>query len=131
MATAKHSCSICSDYKYHTRVFYNWDPSSNTYGTLAFEEGPVSWTSPEGMWYSTVTDVDYCLVHGKSHDSRGFYLIPYEGVINGKVVKNGYFTGESVIRENRTTQNQTVDKRTLFLEQLKQFKNTSWSLFPF
>lgn len=106
MATGKNSCSIPDDYGYHTRVFYNYDPSSYTWGTLAFEEGPASWTSPEGMWYSTVTDVDYCLVHGKSHDSLGFYLIPYNGVINGKEVKNGYFTGKKVIPRS-TTQNVT------------------------
>ncbi len=100
MATGKHSCSIGDDYGYHTRVFYNYDPSSHTWGTLDFEEGPASWTSPEGMWYSTVTDADYCLVHGKSHDSRGYYLIPYNGVINGKIVKNGYFTGKTVPQNN-------------------------------
>ncbi|MGB9979047.1 hypothetical protein [Methanobacterium sp.] len=101
MATAKCSCSLTANYNYHTRVFYNYDPSSRTYGTLAFEEGPASWTSPEGMWYSTVTDMDFCLVHGKSHDHRGFYLIPYNGVINGKEVKNGYFTGK-IIPQNTT-----------------------------
>ena len=105
MATGKHSCSISDDYGYHTRVFYNYDPSSHTWGTLAFEEGPASWTSPEGMWYSTITDVDFCLVHGKSHDNNGFYLIPYNGVINGEIVKNGYFTGKTV--PQNTTQNVT------------------------
>ena len=102
MATAKCSCSLTANYNYHTRVFYNYDPSSHTYGTLAFEEGPASWTSPEGMWYSTVTDMDFCLVHGKSHDYRGVYLIPYNGVINGKEVKNGYFTGKTVVPQNTT-----------------------------
>ena len=105
MATGKNRCSISDDYNYHTRVFYNYDPSSHTWGTISFEEGPASWTSPEGMWYSTVTDVDYCLVHGKSHDNRGFYLIPYNGVINGKEVKNGYFTGKTI--PQNTTQNST------------------------
>jgi hypothetical protein len=47
MSTAKCSCSLFSDYNYHTRVFYNYDPSSHTWGTLAFEEGPASWTSPD------------------------------------------------------------------------------------
>ena len=102
MATAKCSCSLTANYNYHTRVFYNYDPLSHTWGTLAFEEGPASWTSPEGMWYSTVTDMDFCLVHGKSHDHRGVYLIPYNGVINGKEVKNGYFTGKTVTPQNKT-----------------------------
>ena len=106
MATAKCSCSLIANYNYHTRVFYNYDPSSHTRGTLAFEEGPASWTSPEGMWYSTVTDMDFCLVHGKSHDYRGIYLIPYNGEINGKEVKNGYFTGKTVTPRN-TTKNVT------------------------
>ena len=102
MATAKCSCSLNVNYNYHARVFYNYDPSSHTYGTLAFEEGPASWTSPEGMWYSTVTDMDFCLVHGKSHDYRGIYLIPYNGIINGKEIKNGYFTGKTIIPQNTT-----------------------------
>lgn len=106
MATGKCSCSLFTNYRYHTRVFYNYDPSSHTWGTLDFEEGPSSWTSPEGMWYSVVTDVDYCLVHGKSHDHRGFYLRPYNGVINGKIVKDGYFTGKKAVSHN-TTQNVT------------------------
>lgn len=106
MATGKGSCSLDTNYNYHTRVFYNYDPSSGTWGALHFEEGPASWTSPEGMWYSSVTDMDFCLVHGKSHDSRGVYLRPYNGVINGKIVKNGYFTGQTVSTQN-TTQNAT------------------------
>lgn len=106
MATGKCSCSLGANYNYHTRVFYNYDPLSHTRGTLAFEEGPSSWTSPEGMWYSTVTDMDFCLVHGKSHDNRGIYLIPYNGVINGKIVKDGYFTGKTAPVQN-TSQNVT------------------------
>ncbi|MEL7671199.1 hypothetical protein [Methanobacterium sp.] len=109
MATGKCSCSLASNYNYHTRVFYNYDPSSHTRGTLSFEEGPSSWTSPEGMWYSTVTDMDFCLVHGKSHDYRGFYLIPYDGVINGKEVKNGYFTGKKIVPKNTTQVAQNTD----------------------
>ena len=90
MATGKNTCSISSDYKYHTRVFKNYDPSSHKWGVLAYEVGSGR-NNPEGMWYSTVTDMDFCLVHGKSHDDRGVYLIPYNGTINGKKVVNGYF----------------------------------------
>ena len=90
MATGKNTCSISSDYKYHTRVFKNYDPSSHKWGVLAYEVGS-GWNNPEGMWYSKVTDMDFCLVHGKSHDNRGVYLIPYNGTINGKKVVNGYF----------------------------------------
>gem|GEM_PF-3286247 len=109
MATGKGTCSLDTNYGYHTRVFYNYDPSSHRYGVLRFEEGPASWTCPEGMWYSTITDVDYCLVHGKSHDHRGYYLIPYDGVINGKIVENGYFTGKTYVPKN-TTKNETQNK---------------------
>ena len=91
MATGKNTCSISSDYKYHTRVFKNYDPSSHKWGVLKYEVGSGR-NNPEGMWYSTVTDMDFCLVHGKSHDNRGKYLIPYNGTINGKKVVNGYFT---------------------------------------
>jgi hypothetical protein len=90
MATGKNTCSIASDYKYHTRVFKNYDPSSHKWGVLKYEVGS-GMNNPEGMWYSTVTDMDFCLVHGKSHDNRGIYLIPYNGTINGKKVVNGYF----------------------------------------
>lgn len=90
MATGKNTCSIPSDYKYHTRVFENYDPSSHKWGVLAYEVGSGK-NNPEGMWYSTVTDMDFCLVHGKSHDHRNVYLIPYNGTINGKKVVNGYF----------------------------------------
>ena len=124
MATAKCSCSLSEDYNHHTKVFYNYDPSSGEYGVLAFEEGPSSWTSPEGMWYSTVTDVDYCLVHGKSHDNQGFYLTPYNGVINGKEVKNGYFTGKTI--KIPVVHAVTVDKKHLFFE-----KYNNYNLFSF
>ena len=90
MATGKNTCSIPSDYKYHTRVFENYDPSSHKWGVLAYEVGSGR-NNPEGMWYSKVTDMDFCLVHGKSHDNRGKYLTPYNGTINGKKVVNGYF----------------------------------------
>jgi hypothetical protein len=90
MATGKCTCSLYTDYKYHTRVFKNYDPSSHKWGVLAYEVGSGK-NNPEGMWYSTVTDMDFCLVHGKSHDNRGKYLIPYNGTINSKKVVNGYF----------------------------------------
>ncbi len=89
-ATAKCSCSLYTDYKYHTRVFENYDPSSSRWGVLKFEIGSGK-NNPEGMWYSSVTDMDWCLVHGKSHDGRGVYLTPYKGTINGKKIVNGYF----------------------------------------
>jgi hypothetical protein len=95
MATGKHTCSMATDYKYHTRVFYNYNPRTHTWGTLKFQKGayygPNQGTSPEGLWYDTRTDMDWCLVSGKSHDHRNVYLIPYNGKINGKKVVNGYF----------------------------------------
>ena len=78
------------------------------------------------MWYSTITDMDFCLVHGKSHDNRGIYLIPYNGIINGKEVKNGYFTGKNTtIRKNLTVE--PVDKKQLILLKLNQVE--LWSKF--
>jgi hypothetical protein len=78
------------------------------------------------MWYSTITDMDFCLVHGKSHDNRDIYLIPYNGVINGKEVKNGYFTGKkATIRKNLTVE--PVDKKQLILLRLNQVE--LWSKF--
>ena len=95
MATAKPSCSLATDYKYHTRAFYNYNPATGNWGVLKFEEGPYygynDGSSPEGLWRATDTDMDFCLVHGKSHDDRNVYLIPYNGKIKGKKVVNGYF----------------------------------------
>ena len=95
MATAKHSCAINDDYNYHTRVFENYNPATGHWGVLKFEEGQYygynCGSSPEGLQRATDTDMDFCLVHGKSHDNRGVYLIPYNGIVNGKKVVNGYF----------------------------------------
>lgn len=94
MATGRHSCAMKSDYNYHTRVFKNYNPST-TGGTLKFEQGDYygynKGSSPEGLWYDVNTDMDFCLVHGMSHDSKQVHLAPYNGVINGKKVVNGYF----------------------------------------
>lgn len=106
-ATGKNSCAIKCDYKYHTRVFYNYNPRTKRWGTLKFEQGPAPRTSPEGMWYDSITDMDFCLVHGKSHDSRNVYLKPYNGVINGVNVVNGYFTTKVVTHTTNTTTNST------------------------
>ena len=90
-ATGKCSCSLYTNYKYHTRVFYNYNPATHHWGVLSFEQGPAGLTSPEGLWVADDTDMDFCLVHGKSHDHRGVYLVPYNGVINCKNVVKGYF----------------------------------------
>lgn len=95
IATGKNSCSIQCDYKYHTRVFKNYNPATGHWGILKFEKGAYygrnKGTSPEGLWVATDTDMDFCLVHGKSHDNRGVYLVHYNGKIKGKKVVNGYF----------------------------------------
>ncbi|HML04242.1 MAG TPA: hypothetical protein VK426_00570 [Methanobacterium sp.] len=106
-ATGRCSCSLYTDYGYHTMVFYNYNPSTNRWGVLNFEQGPAPKTSPEGMWYDTITDMDFCLVHGKSHDNRNVFLKPYNGVINGYKVVNGYFTNEVVtpVTDNSNSNN--------------------------
>jgi hypothetical protein len=75
-ATGVCSCSLMDDRLHHTKVFKNYCPNCHSKGTLTFEQGSISWTSPEGLWYCTKCDIDYCLVHGKSHDYRGKYLTP-------------------------------------------------------
>jgi hypothetical protein len=75
-ATGVCSCSLMTDRLHHTKVYKNYCPNCHSKGTLTFEQGSISWTSPEGLWYCIKCDVDYCLVHGKSHDHRGLYLIP-------------------------------------------------------
>ena len=74
-ATGVCSCSLMTDRLHHTEVFKNYCPNCHSKGTIRFEQGSISWTSPEGLWYCTKCDIDYCLVHGKSHDYRGKYLI--------------------------------------------------------
>jgi len=109
-ATARCSCSLYTDYNYHTRVFCNYNPRTNHWGVLKFEQGPAPKTSPEGLWVATDTDMDFCLVHGRSHDSRNVYLTPYNGVINGINVVNGYFT--TVVKPDEPATNTTVTNST-------------------
>ena len=72
------------------------------------------------MWFSQITDMDFCLVHGKSHDGRGVYLRPYQGIVNGYHVVNGYFTSKvKSVRENRTVQ---PSKKDLFLDKWKNYE---------
>ncbi len=52
---------------HHFKMFKNYCPYCHKKGTLSFEEGSASYTSPEGMWYCTRCDADFCLVHGKEH----------------------------------------------------------------
>lgn len=92
VACGRCTCSLCTDYNYHSRIFNNYNPATKRWGVLKFEQGPAPKTCPEGMWYATDTDMDFCLVHGKSHDHRNFYLVPYNGVVNGMNVVNGYYT---------------------------------------
>lgn len=76
-STSKCSCSLSSDYKYHEQYFKNYCPNCHLYGTINFEQG-LGEHNPEGMWYCTNCDIDFCLVHGKSHDHRKLYLIKTE-----------------------------------------------------
>lgn len=67
-ATGKCTCSLQSDYAYHTVTFKNYCPNCNSEGTLNYEQGS-GYHNPEGMWYCTRCDMDFCLVHGKEHIS--------------------------------------------------------------
>lgn len=100
MATAKPTCDLATDYNYHTRVFYNYNPATGDWGVLYFQEGAYyginDGTCPEGCWVARDTDMDFCCVYGKSHDGIDVFLIPYNGIINRKIVKNGYFTGQTI-----------------------------------
>jgi len=78
-STAKCSCSLSTDYDYHTRYFKNYCPNCHKYGTINYEQGSGN-HNPEGMWYCTNCDVDFCLVHGKSHDHRGLFLTKIENI---------------------------------------------------
>lgn len=106
-ATGVCSCSLMKNRRHHTVIFKNYCPNCHHYGCLTFEQGPSSWTCPEGMWYCTRCDMDFCLAHGKSHDSRGFYLVPYNGIIDEYIIKNGYLTKQKV-QYDTANKNQTV-----------------------
>lgn len=94
-ATARCSCGS-SSYKYGTSYFVNYCPGCGKHGTLRFEEGAYSgnhYTSPEGLWYCTNCDRDYCAKCGKIHSSERYWLLrtnkPKIKVINEtEVLKN-------------------------------------------
>jgi hypothetical protein len=111
MATGVCSCSLMEDRYHHTKVFYNLNPATGNHGVIYFEEGSVSWTSPEGLWVAGDTDMDFCLYHGKSHDNRGVYLIPYDGVIDEYIVKDGYFTGQKVQNDTEVQAQSVVEEQ--------------------
>lgn len=67
-ATGKCTCSLQADYAYHTATFKNYCPNCHSKGTLNYEQGS-GYHNPEGMWYCTRCDMDFCLVHGKEHVS--------------------------------------------------------------
>jgi hypothetical protein len=72
------SCSLMEDRSHHHSIFENYCPACGSKGTLKFEQGSISYTCPEGMWYCTNCDADYCLVHGKEHrEGTHWYLKPY------------------------------------------------------
>lgn len=100
MATGVCSCNLMEDREHHTKIFYNINPETGNHGVIYFEEGSIAWTSPEGLWVASDTDMDFCLFHGKSHDNRRMYLIPYNGEVDGYIVKNGYLTNKKV--QNKT-----------------------------
>lgn len=67
------SCSLSDGYYRHYNItFLNRCP--NCGGKLAYECRSY-WV--EGLWYCTRCDMDFCVVHGKSHDGRGMYLKRY------------------------------------------------------
>ncbi len=67
-ATGKCTCSLQVDYAHHTATFKNYCPNCHSKGTLNYEQGS-GYHNPEGMWYCTKCDMDFCLVHGKEHIS--------------------------------------------------------------
>lgn len=71
--TGRCTCSLQTNYAYQTRSFVNYCPNCHRKGTIRYEVGKCS-QNVEGMWYCSRCDMDFCLVHGKSHDRRGRYL---------------------------------------------------------
>lgn len=76
---AKCSCGKGDWYQFNASCFLNYCPRCHKYGILAYEEGPESCTCPEGMWYCTHCDADYCCQCGKEHVIRTkYWLTPYK-----------------------------------------------------
>lgn len=68
------SCSLSTGYyRHHDISFKNRCP--NCGGKLHYEEMSY-WV--EGIWVCGKCDMDFCLVHGKSHDHRNYYLSRYK-----------------------------------------------------
>lgn len=97
MATALPSANqVYVPYKYTTRIFENFNPITGKEGGLSFVK-----KSCEGQWTYTIRDrhygMDFCMVTGyEKLPGSKVHLVPYNGVINGKTVKNGYFTKETM-----------------------------------
>jgi hypothetical protein len=58
-------------------TWLNYCPNCHHYYCLRVEVGSGQ-DNPEGMIYCQFCDMDYCLVHGKSHDNRYEYLVQYK-----------------------------------------------------
>lgn len=114
-ATAKPSGVSYLPYTYTTRVFYNQHPITGAWGGFQYVgkgyEGDWTWRDP-GRYY----DQDFCMISGKEKISgSSISLKPYDGVINGLVVKDGYFTGE---RTPNTGNDVVKDKSVLTVRSL-------------
>jgi hypothetical protein len=72
-ADGRCSCSLHTDYNIHHCTWLNYCPYCKKYGTLAY----TTKGSPEGMFYCTYCDADYCVVHGKEHiNTNPKYITP-------------------------------------------------------
>ncbi len=87
-ATGKCTCGLQYDYAYHTATFKNYCPDCYSKGTLNYEQGS-GYHNPEGMWYCTRCDMDFCLVHGKEHISGSdVYLTRIKNPNTKKIIHN-------------------------------------------
>lgn len=76
--TSKALCSCgMGSYTHHSATFKNYCPGCHSKGTLRYEVGDyygADYTSPEGLWFCTRCDRDYCCQCGKIHSGEGYWL---------------------------------------------------------
>lgn len=98
------SCSLYEG-NYHIKAtFKNYCPNCHHKGSLAFEQGDYKgsdYTSPEGLWYCTRCDMDFCLVHGKEHVNHNAYWLVRTTIPKPKINK----TVQQVPQEHYVTYN--------------------------
>lgn len=115
-STGRCTCSLQTTYAFQTRTFRNYCPNCHRKGTIRYEVGKCS-QNIEGMWFCSCCDMDFCLVHGKSHDNRGKYLIPASRP--KKEISNPKIVNKAVSKSSSSSDKTKVDEERIRPRTLK------------